>query len=572
MQDSPATLARYGLPAILLIAALARLPWLASVPPPLNQDEASRGYDAWALLETGADRRGESWPFFLESFGPGDFTAALSTYLTIPFVALLGPTVTAMRLPCALLGIATVAAIFGLVRRWMGVPAALVAGIVLALNPWHISLTRTAHEAAFAPFFLATALWAWQRAGLLLRPAGCATDELPDRPSTVWAALGGLLMGGHAWVYPATRLFTPLFVAASLGIGWRHFIELGKARAGRRVLLAAAAGIVIGTAPLWITALTHPERLAARARATLIFAKPLPPSEMLLKFAGNLAKNIDPRYLFWQCDEMSGVTIPYVGQHLLVLAPLLIVGMARLLLNAHRSTWDRWILAWLFLALIPAAICRDWNPHALRTIGGLAAYPVIMAYGAMAIGERLRHWPTAKRTLTAGVATLALAANIVHAAYRYGWEFRIAAEPGYQNTLLRALEVAAEHSEEADFILVTNRSNQPYIYVLLLEPIPPTMLAEIPTVIVNYPHAFHEVLRLGKYYFAPHDLKEALPEVKTTFDRAFGALPPSAQGLVVETRGRFKGGRILATIPCSDRRRLDDDFEVRWWSPGEGRQ
>lgn len=537
----------------------------------MNQDEASRGYDAWALLETGADRHAQRWPLFLESFGLGDFTAALSTYLTIPFVAALGPTVTAMRLPCALLGIATVAALFGLVRRWIGVPAALVAGAILALNPWHVSLTRTAHEAAFAPFFLVAGLWAWQRAGLLPRPAGDANDLSPARASTAWAAIGGLLMGGHAWLYPATRLFTPLFLAALVGIGLRETVALGRERHGRRVLLAAFAGLIVGTAPLWITALTHPERLAARARATLLFTKPMPVGEMLQQFTINLARNLDPRYLFWQSDEMSGVTIPYVGQHLLVLAPLLVVGMARLLSNARRSSWARWMLAWLFLALIPAAICRDWNPHPLRTIGGLPAYPVVMAYGAVWIGERFRRCSRGPRKLSAGLVTLAFAANVAHAAYRFGWEFPRLAEPGYQTTLLKALKVAADHADEADFILVTNRSNQPYIYVLLLQPIPPRDLRDTPTVIVNYSQSFHEVLRVGKYYFAPHDLNQALPEVKASFDKMFQALPPTARGLVVETKGRFKGGRVMATIPCSDRRREDKDFEIRWWSPAEGR-
>jgi 4-amino-4-deoxy-L-arabinose transferase-like glycosyltransferase len=99
---------RWMLAGILAVAALLRLPGLETVPPPLNQDEASRGYDAWSILETGADRHGVRWPFFLESFGTGDFTAALTTYLTVPFVAVLGPTTLAMRLPDAILVVLTV--------------------------------------------------------------------------------------------------------------------------------------------------------------------------------------------------------------------------------------------------------------------------------------------------------------------------------------------------------------------------------------------------------------------------------------------------------------------------------
>ena len=94
------------LAAVLLIAALLRLPALDRVPPGLFLDEASRGYDAYALLRTGADQYGVRWPLFAE--GLDDYTPTLYTVLVIPSVALLGLTEVAVRLPAALVGIATV--------------------------------------------------------------------------------------------------------------------------------------------------------------------------------------------------------------------------------------------------------------------------------------------------------------------------------------------------------------------------------------------------------------------------------------------------------------------------------
>ena len=41
------------LATILAAAALARLPLLSTIPPPLNQDEAVRLYDALAIFDTG---------------------------------------------------------------------------------------------------------------------------------------------------------------------------------------------------------------------------------------------------------------------------------------------------------------------------------------------------------------------------------------------------------------------------------------------------------------------------------------------------------------------------------------
>jgi 4-amino-4-deoxy-L-arabinose transferase-like glycosyltransferase len=241
------------LAAILVMAAMLRLPALETVPPPLNSDEASRGYDAWSILETGADRHGQRWPFFLESFGTGDFTAALTTYITVPFVALLGPTTLAMRLPDALLGVLTVAVLFFWLRRQGGTTVALIAAAVLAVDPWHISLCRTAHESGYTPFLLAVALLALDRAGLMPRDIPADGMRGPDQTRGSrrlgWALLAGLMLGLHAWAYPATRLFTPLFAVAMIVIYRRYYLGLLRGPAGRLTIEFCVLGGVIGAFP-----------------------------------------------------------------------------------------------------------------------------------------------------------------------------------------------------------------------------------------------------------------------------------------------------------------------------------
>ena len=75
---------------ILLIAALFRLPLLGQIPNGLFLDEASRGYDAYALLLTGADQYGVRWPLFAE--GLDDYTPVLYNLLVVPAVAAFGLT------------------------------------------------------------------------------------------------------------------------------------------------------------------------------------------------------------------------------------------------------------------------------------------------------------------------------------------------------------------------------------------------------------------------------------------------------------------------------------------------
>ncbi len=532
--------------AVVAGAALFRLAALDSAPPPLNQDEASRGYDAWCLLETGADRHGARWPCFLESFGPGDFTAALSTYLTMPFVAALGPSVAAMRLPDALLGVATVLLVFLWLRRHVGPRFALAAAAVLAFDPWHIALCRTAHESGFAPFFFVVGLMALHFSGLLpkadLRFAnqGASTnaddDGLHPGPSArsrqCWAFVAGVMLALHTWVYPATRLFTPLFCLALLFVYRKHLRSLVRSSAHRGVVCALLGGGMFGSIPLWMTALRHPEQLAARSRAAVVFFQDMSAGRMVSTFLRNYALNFSPHYWFLQADDMSGIVMPGVGLHLAVLAPLWLVGLLRMLREARRSHWARLLLAWLILFPLPAAVCRDWNPHVMRTVSGMILFPIIAAVGLEVGLRRPKLASDSIRTPVVVVGCLALLANIAHFAQVYFKKFPPLARIGYQTHLARAMKYAAEEGRDAEFVLVTNRANQPYIYALLFEPIPPRELAESGLTICDGPLGFHQVIGVGRYVFAPWE-QQRRPEAGRRYEELAAARLEGHAGLLI---------------------------------------
>ena len=74
--------------AILLLSLLVRLYKLDTIPFGLSIDEASMGYNAYSLLQTGKDRYGEAFPVIFRSFG--SFQAPLYTYFTVPAIFLFG--------------------------------------------------------------------------------------------------------------------------------------------------------------------------------------------------------------------------------------------------------------------------------------------------------------------------------------------------------------------------------------------------------------------------------------------------------------------------------------------------
>src|SRR3990167_6878487 len=98
------------LATILFLSLFLRFYKLNTIPFGLNLDEASMGYNAYSLLETGKDRYGQAFPIIFRSFG--SFQAPLYTYLTVPAVLLLGANIFAVHLVSALSGFIVVCATF----------------------------------------------------------------------------------------------------------------------------------------------------------------------------------------------------------------------------------------------------------------------------------------------------------------------------------------------------------------------------------------------------------------------------------------------------------------------------
>src|SRR3989339_362190 len=108
---------------VLALGFLLRIAFLGSVPSGFTPDEASQGYAAYSLLQTGKDEWGIPWP--ITSFRAfADFRAPLQTYLMIPSIAIFGLNEFAVRFPSAIFGSLAILAVFLLAnelfpgKRW----------------------------------------------------------------------------------------------------------------------------------------------------------------------------------------------------------------------------------------------------------------------------------------------------------------------------------------------------------------------------------------------------------------------------------------------------------------------
>lgn len=343
---------------LLIIAAFLRLYNLEMTPPGLYPDEAMNGNNALEAIRTGTFK-----VFYPENNG----REGLFINIQALFLAATGIREPWMlRLPSALIGIVTVLGAFYLFRELARASElkndfliGFLGSFLLATSVWHIIFSRIGFRAIMAPFFL---VWA---AYFLLR--AMRTGSLRT------AALSGTALGLGAHTYIAYRLM-PLLFLIFLPRLWQ---SASKWKIAGVVVLASA----LFAAPLLGYFALHPEDFLGRTGQLSVMASPTPFQDFGKNIAltlgmfnvkgdGNWRHNIAGRpELFWPVGILF-----LVG-----------VGIA----VSRRTLYDKFMLAWFMLALLPVAISNEGLPHALRAI--LLIPPVfgLSARGGIALWELL---------------------------------------------------------------------------------------------------------------------------------------------------------------------------------------
>jgi hypothetical protein len=188
---------------ILFGGALVRLLEFGSIPPGLNQDEASLGYDTYAVLHYGIDRNGFHNPILFSSWGSG--MAALPGYLASPFILLFGLSPAPLRAVNLVAGIVSIPVLYAVVRGSGDRTLAAIAAFLLAISPWHIMISRWALDTNLLPaLFLA---------GLYFLCRGRAGNR--------WLIAAACFFALTLWIYGTAYVVTPLFLAlVALSFRW----------------------------------------------------------------------------------------------------------------------------------------------------------------------------------------------------------------------------------------------------------------------------------------------------------------------------------------------------------------
>ena len=234
---------------IIWLALVLRLQYTSDFPPSLNWDEVSHGYNAYSILKTGKDEWGVSWPIIFKAYG--DFKLPVYIYLTAISEFFLGLSAVAVRLPSIIAGVITVIFTYLLTRRLFNQKIALLATLLVAIEPWSLFLSRGAFEANVALALIVS--------GVFFFLSGL------KRPKYLLVSVA--LLGLSVWTYNSARIFVPLLLAALGFIYKRELINLR--RKNRRSFTYSILLLAVFLIPMFYQ-LGNPEGLARYGKVSII--------------------------------------------------------------------------------------------------------------------------------------------------------------------------------------------------------------------------------------------------------------------------------------------------------------
>jgi 4-amino-4-deoxy-L-arabinose transferase-like glycosyltransferase len=558
---------------IITLAAVLRLYALDKFPAGLNADEAAIGYNAYSLLETGKDEHSATWPLAFRSFD--DYKPPLYFYLVLPFVKVLGLNIWAVRLPSAILGIASVYLIYLLTSLLFGkgqkdfssdddsrlsdrVPTRalpmwspsipLLSALILAISPWHLHFSRGGWESNAATFFVLLGVWAFIK----------ALDNLK------YFFLSSLSLVASLYTYHSMRIITPLLFI-SLVILYRkpltNFYTRSRHQFGKHVVLNLILAFILlqplakqmlspegqsrfsgvsvfsDQGPLW-------EALERRRQSgdpnsiqtRVIHNKYLTYSR---RFLSNYLSHYSPRFLFITGDEIARSKVPGVGQSYPFLAPFYLLGILYLL--KANTKGKKFVLFWFLVAPLAAALTFQ-SPHALRSQNMAIPLTIITAFGVYQSLEFVKKYK--KSFLIYGFLLTALSfystARYLHQYYiHYPQELGFAWQYGFD----KVASYVKENGGKYDSIIISNRYDQPYIIMAFFLQYPPGKFQNEIELVPRDKFGFSTVNAFGNLKFKEINWSQDSQEKNTlivTTEEGAGDQEPIYQVLFPNQKPAFK--------------------------------
>lgn len=326
----------YLLVAIILIGLYSYR--LLDVPTGLSLDEASFGYNAALIAQSGRDQNGRLLPVFILTSDQKDWRQPVTQYYYAGLFLLFGPSVYLLRFASVIIATASVLGIYYLGKQLTDQKSSFIAASIFALSPLvyiqsHLGLDNIVP----IPFVL---LWL---IGLY---------HHFHKSSPKWLFIAAFSLGLGLYTYKGMRAIVPVWTIISLA--WLYLTS-------KQTRLKFLTIFLLTILPFFLI-IPLLERLYPGA----ILGNSSPTFNHFYEFFLPYLSSFDPSYLFIQGDLVANHSTGIHGVFLLASLPLIVVGI----LNAFQAKNIFW--RFIVIALFSA-------PLLYGLVGSVHRYSRLMA-------------------------------------------------------------------------------------------------------------------------------------------------------------------------------------------------
>ena len=412
---------------ILTLFLFTRLYKITDIPSSVYWDEASIGYNAYSIAQTGKDEWGRFLPIHFRAFG--EFKLPVYIYTVAIFVKIFGLNEFSVRFPAVLFSLGVVILTYLLSRKISGsISVGLFSSFFISISPWFFIFSRTGYEATAGLMFYLLAVYFF----------------LSIKKNSWYIFISTLSFVLSAYSYNSFRIIVPLTIPVLVLLELKNFREIStKIIYPLIVSLLAVFLSVIPVYKLYVYDTGASRLQAVGGVNTSTFLK-------------NYISHFSPDFLLLGDKNLRSQQKGF-GQIYFPEFILLILG---LLYISRKQKFISLPLALLLLGPIPASLTRE-SPHALRAISMVPFMAIISALGLVSI----KSYFSRKYFVELGVVAILLLfflnyfVNFITVyptqsseAWHYGYK-KIFTDPKLQSGTINRF-------------LISDKDGQPYIFAL----------------------------------------------------------------------------------------------------------
>jgi len=490
--------------SILMLSFFLRIWQISQIPPSLNWDEVSHGYNAYSILKTGQDEWGVNFPKIFRAYG--DYKLPVYIYLTALSEAIFGLNEFAVRFPSVLAGTLSVLFTFLLVRKLFGNGfLGILTALLVAVEPWGLFLSRIAVEANLASFLII--------AGMYFLVLGAEKN--------CFLPVSTFFFGLSLYTYNSARIFVPLFLVCLIILHYSR--AMGWARERRMAVLSGIFIFLVFFIPM-VGELLSPEGQARyrwvslldegainrinQERGSSSLSQPLSRlahnklTYSIMALERNYLSYLSPNFLFFEGGSHYQFNVPGIGLIYPMQLPFILLGLWVLI--KRRDVVSKIGLSWLLLSPIAGSLTRD-SPHALRAITMLPIPQVLTALGLFEVWiwfeARKSNYPAIIKRIGMGIYFLVLFIFLGKFWFIYATNYRTDYSWAWQYGYKEMVVFLKENYGGYNKIIITKKYGEPHEFLLFWWPWDPKSFREDPNLVRYFRTDWYWVDTFDKFIF-----------------------------------------------------------------------